>query len=243
LINNIKISTAACYQNLADLSLEENNYDVTVKMLELASQYSPTSKTIKYKKALALIESDPETSAKLFLELFKEDPQHTNFYVYYELLRNLVIQNYKEGDISKAKLYKYRAEKATDFVQNNIIYQNELVFETYKTEAVYSDKKLKLLFDFKIRNLSRLNLDKLHIKVVFKKDNNIIAQYEQELFDGLKELAMHEETPVVSIKSERNLKIKNKENPKFVADVILYKNPKYQLPTQTYNLSFRREMK
>ena len=227
---------ATSYMNLADMFLDEGKYDYTVKLLNKAEEYMPDSIAIKYKKALALLDSDPEQAEKLMDIVFKKDPEHTNFYIYYDLLKKLVIKSYNAKKFAEAKLYKYKAEKLTEFVQDNIIYKNEIAFDAVEAYATIKKKKANIVFKFKIRNLSRLDLRKLHVNIIFKNNDQEIYRFEQELFNNSMYLTMHEETPVLDIKLEKPIKISSKNKPNLTANVELYKNPKYIYKIGVYSI-------
>ena len=236
IISSLKEKTAVSYMNLADLYLEAGKYGATVKYLTKAEDYMPNSLAIKYKKALALVDSDPEYAEELMYQVFQKDPEHTNFYVYYDLLKRLVTIKYHDKKFAEAKLYKYRAEKITNFVQDNIIYKDELAFDIIEKNASIKKKKVNINFRFKIRNLSRLDLRKLHVDIIFKSDSKEIYRFEQEVFNKLTYLSTYEETPVFDIKIGQPIKNPKNRTPQITAEIVVYKNPNYQYPIGTYQI-------
>ncbi|MBQ6516753.1 hypothetical protein IJI31_06190 [bacterium] len=222
--------------NLADLYLDAGKYNYTVKCLTKAEEYMPDSLAIKYKKALALLDSDPEQAEKLMHLVFQKDPEHTNFYIYYDLLKRLVIQKYNEQKYAEAKLYKYRAEKMTNFVQENIIYKDEIAFDVIEKNVAIKKKKANITFRFKIRNLSRLDLRKLHIDIVFKNNDKEIYRFEQEVFNNSTYLTTYEETPVFDIKISQKINYSKKHTPNITAEVVVYKNPNYKYSVGKFQL-------
>ena len=235
-INSIEEKIAVNYIYMADLYLDAGKYNYTLKCLNKAEQYMSDSLSIKYKKALALIDSNPELAEKYMYEVYLKDPEHINFYIYYDLLKKIVTKKYHEQKFSEAKLYKYRAEKITNFVQENIIYKDEVVFDVIEKNASIKKKKVTLNLRFKIRNLSRLDLRKLYIDIVFKNNNKEIYRFEQEVLNSVTYLSTYEETPIFEIKIDRPIKYSKKQPPNISADVVIYKNIKYKYPVGSFNI-------
>lgn len=228
-IKSLKNSTFESAIALADTCVNSDRINDAKDVLKYALTIKPKDFNARYKYAIVTTNQDPETSYKYFSKLFKEDPTRIDYMAYYKLIKYLENCYVEEGDMTKAKLYEFRAQNLLDFVSKNLIYLSDVDFKINSSTLYNVGGKSKILIKFTLQNISNIPMKNLCITVKYKLNNNEIETITKTLADNTNPIAPGDSIIENTIISKAFRKYKKSDIPKISAEIYLYKTENIKL--------------
>ena len=153
----------------ADDNISKNNYEQAKLDLEalLKLKYNPLA---EYKLALIYKPFDVEKSVKYMMNAFKHDPSIVNLEIYYNILEELIQKSTDSGDKTHAKLYEHKQLRLKRFIENNLIYSDDLLVlnPEIKSENKIMGKKWLV---FSLTTNSSLKIGTIQVRLVVRHKN------------------------------------------------------------------------
>lgn len=202
----VENSIASAYVYDAENEVAALNINDAINSLKMALTIVDAP-IVKYKLAILLMKDDPALSEKYFDEVFEKEPTIINYDTYHRFLSELASESELAGDLAKANLYRYRAQKLTDYNNENILLVNDVKIENPKgkIKRSYWSGKYDVSLQFNLKNNSAHNINNLYLEVIFKDDDKIIDTYSEKIIDSKTILGTHAKGPTVNIKTEEPL--------------------------------------
>lgn len=210
--------------NIADICVEHSKVDNAIEYLGKALKIKPNDFNTQYKYALVNVNKNPELSYKYFSKLFKQDPTKINYIAYHELLDRLSDNYYEEGDLTKAKLYDYRAKSLLEYVSENLIYPKDIDFKIIDSTLYTSNGKSKVIIKYNLQNISHITIKRLDMDVVYKINGKEIETYTKKLITNENPLAVGEVAVDNTIIPKIMKKYKATDIPEITVEIYLYKS-------------------
>ncbi len=225
---SINVRAANAYIETANIMVKNGYNSDAVRFLKKAAEYSPDNYEIEYKLAIVYSDLDPIQSVKYFEPLLNEIPQYIDYGVYSKALMKAANIADLEGKPALAKYYRYKIHSIDIFVDNKVIYKNdiEIQLDSFIVRKLWF--KYKLRAQYKLKNISNNDIKHLKADFVLRQKDRIretktitYANPKSPLYSN------GGETPDMEIVFGKNIFTK-KELEQYVIDIYLYKDEKYK---------------
>ncbi len=226
--NSIKSRIVNSYINAADIMVKNNLSKDAVRFLKKAESFSPDNFEIKYKLAILYTDLDPQLALKYLEYLLKKQPQRIDYSVYNKALMRAANIADLEGKVALAKLYRYKIHSNDIFINNKVIYKNDI--QVYVVDFIVRKMwfKYKLKANYRFKNISTNDIKKLNAEFVLRQNDKILetvtktcATKARPLFSG------GGYSDVIQVVFGKNI-FTRKELEQYVIDIYLYKDDKYK---------------
>lgn len=229
------------YTEAAGIMVKNGLNSDAVRFLKKAESYEPDNNSIKYKLAVVYSDLDPILSVKYFEKLFDKMPQNVDYGAYNKaLIKSANIEDL-QGNSTRAKYYRYKIHSLDLFVNNKVVYKNDI--EVYLT----SFKIRKFIFKYRLtghftfKNISASDIFRLSADFVLKDRDKVKEICTVNITDRNKPLFSNGgESNDVEVKFGKNI-FTRKELSKYTMDIYIYKDPKfktflgnYKIPSKTF---------
>lgn len=224
----IKARIINAYIGAADIMVKRGKNSDAVRFLKKAEKYSPENFEIKYKLAIVYSDLDPIKSVEYFEPLLNEKPQLIDYNVYSSALMKAANIADFEGKSTQAKYYRYKIRSIDIFVNQKVVYKNdvETILESFSVKKRFFKYKLKAKYHF--QNVSSTDIKMLKADFVLRQGDKIresvtitCANKQNPFYSN------GGETAQIDIVFGKNIFTK-KELEQYVIDIYLYKNEKYK---------------
>ena len=179
---------------------------------------------------------DPVQSVDYFEHLLSKMPQYIDYETYNRALIKAANISDLEGKPTKAKYYRYKIHSVDLFVNNKVIYKNDIepLMVAFSIKHFLFRYHLKAKFSFK--NISGNDINKLYADFVLKHDENIKETISINCLEKGKPLYSNgDETKNFEVRFNRKV-LTRKELEQYTIDIYLYKDEKYKTLAATYKL-------
>ena len=207
-----------------------------VRFLKKALEYEPDNYMIKYRLAIIYADLDPIESIKYFEFLLQRHPQEIDYKVYNMALIKAANIEELQGNLTKAKYYRYKNHSIDLFLNKKVIYKEniELFIDNIDINKILFRYKIKTKFH--VENVSSSDIYSLKADFVLKYKNkkqevitaDIANKKEVLLSNGGK-------SATVNIEFGKNIYTK-KELANYNVDIYVYKDSHYKTFIGTYKI-------
>lgn len=237
-IKYVENGIASAYVYLAEEYVSQMKIeDATNALMEANSIVN--APIIKYKLALLLMKSDPDTSDKYFDEVYKKEPSLIDFEGYYKFLNYMAQRALEQGSPSQSELYKIKAKKFMTYYESNVLAIQDISVDYIKGEIVFSRwyKRYNINLAMKLKNSSAQEMKSLFLYIIFKNEGQIIDEYHQQVINADQPLGAGQLSPVINIRTSKAIDSDAVEGGKITAEVFASKSEKsYQLAIAKVNI-------
>lgn len=228
--NAIVERIVSAYTEAADTIVKNGFNSDAVRYLKKAEKYRPQNFNIRYKLAIIYSDLDPVESVKYFEKLVDEYPQDIDYGVYSKaLMKSANIADW-EGNTTQAKYYRYRIHSLDIFVNNKVVYKNdvEIYLDSFFVRKIWLKYSLK--GTYRIKNISHTDIRNLSIEFVLRHVDK------DKPLEIVKKKCVGKKNPLYSNGGvtdeilavfDKNIFTK-KELEQYVIDIYLYKDEKYK---------------
>lgn len=238
-IRLVENSIASAYVYLADNYVSEMQISDAINALEIANSIVKAP-ILKYKLAILLQQENPMQAYKYFEEVYKKEPALINYEEYSNFLYTLVDAAVAKGDIAEAELYRYKAKKVKEYYENNVLSIQDIAILEPKGEFFISKffKKCHMNVEFRLKNNSDEEIKSLFITIGFKKDNQKIEEYYQQVIQPEIPLKPHSIGPLVNLNTIHKFAPKEDIPKQITAEITASKSENsYKLNLADINLT------
>lgn len=220
----VKNSMASAYVYIAEDLIEKLKVEEATNALVTANSLVKAP-ILKYKLALLLIKTDPDSALKYFEEVFNEEPGIMDFDVYYSFLTSLSDAADKAGNIGESKLYSYKAKKFKEYFQANILSVDDTRIEMVqgKINPQTWSQKGDLSLNFQLKNTSKNDLNSFFAHVIFRDGSRAITDYTKQIADPKSPLKKDSLSPQIFIKVFKNKYDYNETSENITAEIYVSK--------------------
>lgn len=225
------------YVQTADVLVKRGQNSDAVRFLEKAEKYRPDDFIIKYKLAIIYSDLNPQKSVKYFEPLLDEKPQDIDYGVFNKALMKSANIADLEGNKIQAKYYRYKIHSVDIFVNQKVVYKNDIdvLLDSFKVRKIFFKYKLKS--KFKLKNVSNNDIRTLKADFILKQDNKILETVSKTFADKSKPLYSNGgETPEVEVVFGKNIFTRS-ELERYSIDIYLYKDEKFKTLVTTMPVS------
>lgn len=225
------------YVETADVLVKRGQNSDAVRFLEMAEKYSPDDFKIKYKLAIIYSDLDPQKSVKYFEPLLEKEPQNIDYGVFNKALMKSANIADLEGNNIQAKYYRYKIHSVDIFVNQKVVYKNdiEVLLDSFKVRKIFFKYKLKS--KFKLKNVSNNDIRILRADFILKQDNRVLETVSKTFADKSKPLYSNGgESPEVEVIFGKNIFTRS-ELERYSIDIYLYKDEKFKTLITTMPVS------
>ena len=231
---NQRLSNA--YAELAGILVKNGKNSDAVMYLERALKYTPDNYTIKYRLAIIYTDLDPIKAVEYFEPLVEKIPQEINSSVYSNALMKAANIEDIKGNGIKAKYYRYKVRSLDLFINQHVIYKDdlEMVLNSFTVRKFLF--KYRLTADFKFINNSAQDILKMNTEFVLKHGTKTKYSVVANAADRNSPLFSNGgESKNVIAHFDKNIFTK-KELEQYYIDIYVYKDPKYKTFIGTYKV-------
>ncbi len=220
----IKAGLASSYIYYAEDKVAHMQIDEAINSLQQALTVV-NAPIIKYKLAVLLRDSNPTLSLKYCTEVFNEEPSIINYDWYYQFLSKLSINAELQGDIAESELYRFKIKKLKNYYKNNILSVEDVAILEPRGKIKLNkwSKKYNIDFDFRLKNVSKYNINSLFVEIVFKDGNKVIGDYLKQIVDQKSELKAGSEGITVNINTTKIQTLEDKSPKTITVEVYATK--------------------
>ena len=226
--NEINIRLVNAYVETADIMVKSGYNSDAVRFLKKAEKYAPDNLLIKYKLAIIYSDLDPIKSVEYFEPLLEKIPQKIDYGTYGKALMKAANIADIEGKPTQAKYYRYKIHSVDIFVNQKVIYPNdvEIILDSFIIRKPFFKYSLKAKYRF--RNVS--NADIIKMSAVFNLRQN------DKVLETITKPAANKDVPLFSNGGEtqeievnfgKNIFTK-RELEQYVIDIYVYKDDRYK---------------
>ncbi len=232
---------AAAYTETADLMVKSGLNSDAVRYLKKAENYRPDDFNLRYKLAIIYSDYDPIQSVKYFEPLMEERPQDIDYGVYSKALMKAANIADWEGHPAQAKYYRYKIHSLDIYVNNKVIYKNdvEIYLDSFSVRKVWFKYRLK--GKYRIKNISNTNITNLYADFVLRRRGKHKQLETVNLKCAGRDFPLYSnggftrEMPVVFGKNI----FTRKELEQYVIDIYLYKDKKFKTLINTMSVPLK----
>lgn len=231
-------SLASSYVYLAENDLDVMKPDEAINALKMALTLVDAP-ILKYKLALLLMNENPELAYQYINEVFHKQPDLINYDRTCQFISKLADESEAQGDIAQADLYRYKIKELKDYFKINILSIDDIAIEDAYGEIILKrfTKKYKINLEFRLKNISKSEIDSLFLNVVFRDEKGIIDTYSEQVVDKNSILFTGFYSPTISIKSYKKQTNDDKSPKVITADIYISKTEKaHKLLLTTFEL-------
>lgn len=235
-VESLRNRLVKSYVDAADIIVKNGYNTDAVRFLKKAEAYEPDNHIIKYKLAIIYSDLDPVLSVEYFEHLLSKMPQYIDYETYNRALMKAANIADLEGQPAKAKYYRYKIHSVDLFVNNKVVYKNDIepLMISFSIKHFFFRYNLKTKFRFK--NVSNSDIRKLSADFVLKQGNNIKETVNTNCLQKGKPLYSNgDETKDIEIRFNKKV-FTRKELESYTIDIYLYKDDKYKTLIATYKL-------
>lgn len=225
---SIKKRIINSYIQAADIMVKTGLNTDAIRYLHKAEKYAPADFRIRYKLAIVLSDLDPEKSVTYFEKLLDEIPQEIDYGVFNNALMKSAAIADLDGRLAKAKYYRYKIHSIDLFLNNKVIYKNDIE-TTIQPETIR-----KILFtyplkvSYKFLNISNIDIINLYGDFVLTLNNEPLETITKTIANKNRPLLSYNSEPnTINIKFKRKIFTK-KELANYRIKVYLYKDEKFK---------------
>ena len=222
------------YTEASTILVKEGYNSDAVRFLEKALKYAPDNFYIKYKLAIIYSDLDPVLSIEYFEPLIKKMPQHIDYSTYNKALLKAANICELEGNLTKAKFYRYKSHSIDLMINNKVIYKNdiEVIMNSFTVKKFLFRYRLK--GDYKFRNVSNADIYRMFADFVLKEKDKVKETVTVQCVTKQKPLFSNgEDTDDIVVKLGKNIFTK-RELGDYTIDIYVYKDEKYKTLLGTY---------
>lgn len=237
-IEYTKNSLASSYVYLADVQLDNMEPDDAIESLKTALSII-NAPILKYKLALLLTGTEPETSYNYIVEVFKKAPEIINYEESFNFINTLADNADTEGNIALANLYRYKAKEIKDYFKTNILSVDDIRIEDVYGNMIFKNfrKRYKINFEFRLKNTSPSNISSLYLTVTFKDGDKIIDEYAQQIANNKSILGVGFYSPLISINTYKKQTYDDVFPKQITAEIYVSKTAKsHKILLETYTI-------
>lgn len=232
-----RISNA--YVETADIMVKNARNSDAVNFLKKAEHYAPDNFNIKYKLAIVYSDLDPIKSVEYFEPILKERPQDIDYGVYSKALMKAATIEELQKNHTKSKYYRYKIHSVDLFVNQKVVYKNdlEILLDKFVVRKLWFKYHLEGTFRFK--NVSANDINKLSAEFVFRHGDKILDTVPVKIVGKTNPLYSNGGvTEEVKVSLGKNIFTK-KELEQYVIDIYLYKDKKYKTYISTMKVPLK----
>ena len=172
----IDTRAANAYIETADIMVKNGYNTEAVRFLKKAEQYEPENFEIKYKLAIIYSDLDPMQSVKYFEPLLDKMPQDIDYGVYSKALMKASNIAELQGKPTLAKYYRYKIHSIDIFINQKVIYKNdvEIMLDSFAVRKFWFKYKLKAVY--RIKNVSNSDIKYLWGEFVLKRGDKVLER-------------------------------------------------------------------
>lgn len=223
---NIRIVNA--YLETANIMVKNGYNSDAVRFLKKAKKYDKDNFEIRYKLAIVYSDLNPIKSVKYFEPLLEEMPQRIDYGVFTKALMKAANIADLEGKPTLAKYYRYKIHSVDLFVEQKVVYPNdvEILLTSFNVRKILFKYKLRAIYKFK--NASNKNINKLYAEFILKQNDKILETITKEVVNRNKPLVINGgKSGDVNVTFGKKIFTK-KELEQYYIDIYLYKDEKYK---------------
>lgn len=216
------------YVETADVLVKRGQNSDAVRFLQKAEKYRPDDFKIKYKLAIIYSDLDPQKSVKYFEPLLEKEPQKIDYGVFDKALMKSANIADLEGNKIQAKYYRYKIHSVDIFVNQKVVYKNdiEILLDSFKIKKIFFKYKLKS--KFKLKNVSNSDIRFLYADFVLKQNDKTLEIVNKTFADKTNPLYSNGgESPEVEVIFGKNIFTRS-ELERYSIDIYLYKDEKFK---------------
>ena len=231
----------SAYIETADIMVKSGYNSDAVRFLKKAEYYRPDNFTIRYKLGIIYSDMDPVKSVKYFEKLIEEQPQDIDYGVYSKALMKSANISDLEGNPTQAKYYRYKIHSLDIFVNNKVIYKNdiEIYLNSFLARKIWLKYRLK--GKYRIKNISHTDITNLSAEFVLRHREKV------KPLEVVTKKCVTKKSPLYSnggvtdeilVVFDKNIFTK-KELEQYVIDIYLYKDDKYKTLVNTMHVPLK----
>ncbi len=227
------------YVNAADIIVKNGYNSDAIRFLKKALEYAPNDYKINYKMAIIYTDLDPLLAVEYFEPLLKKIPQKIDYSTYNKALMKAANIYDLQGEPTKAKYYRYKIHSIDIFVNNKVVYKNDL--ETKMTAFKISHVLFRYGFkaNFIIKNISSTDILNMTADFVLKQGNKIKETISVNCVNKDNPLLSNGgESDVIEVNFKKKLLTRN-EMEQYHIDMYLYKDEKFKTHAATFELPLK----
>lgn len=218
---------ASAYVYLAEQKVKTMQIDDAINYLETANSIV-NAPIIKYKLAILLSKSKPDTAFQYFEEVFDKAPELINQHDYKDFLLDMASNAIEDGNMGEAALYQYKAQKLDEYFKTNILSVDDIGVELAEGKIKLNKwtNKYEINLQIKIKNKSKIDMDSLYMYVTFKDKLKTLDEYSEQVINDKFKLYSGLESPIISVKTKIKHEKEDKHPHIITADVYVSKTEK-----------------
>lgn len=194
---------------------------------------------IKYKLALLLMNDNHEQAYNYFEDVFKTAPELINYDTYYKFLSAMIDEENANGNSAVAELYQFKLDKIKEYFKINILSIDDIVLKDLRTKIKSNNwtKKDTIYLEARFENVSKNDINSLFVEIIFKDNNQVIADYTKQIIDLNSPLKPSQISPLISIRVSEPQTNKNNSLKNITAEIYISKTGKsYKLLLKTIEI-------
>ena len=163
-------------------------------------------------------------------------PQYIDYTTYNKTLMKAANIADLEGNPTKGKYYRYRIHSIDLFVNQKVVYKNdiEVNMDSFSVRNILFKYKLRSTFSFK--NVSNSDIYRLSADFILRQGDKERERYSMNCVNKNRPLFSNGgETKQFEVRFGKNI-FTRKELEEYEIDIYLYKDPKYKTLVATYRL-------
>ena len=226
------------YVQTADIMVKNGLNSDAVRFLAKAEKLAPKNFLIRYKLAIIYSDLDAEKSVKYFERLMEECPQEIDYGVYAKALMKAANIADWQGNNIQAKYYRYKIHSLDLFVDNKVIYKNdvEIYLDSFTVRKMWLKYHLRGMY--RIKNVSHTDITNLSAEFVLKRKDNgkILESVNTKVVTKNNPLYSNGGvTEAIMVNLGKNIFTK-RELDQYIIEIYLYKDEKYKTLITTMNV-------
>ena len=197
-----------------------------IRFLNKAKKIAPNDYKIKYKLAIIYADLDPIKAVEIFDYLFEKSPQNVDYTVYTSALMKSANIEDLSGNPIKAKYYRYKVHSIDLFINNKVIYRDDLDIFCTSFSIKKFMFKYRLKAKYKIKNVSPNDIIKMSVDFVLRQNDEEKERYTIHCVNKNEPLLSNgSETNEIEVNFGKNIYTK-RELKQYVIDIYVYKDKK-----------------
>lgn len=227
------------YIEAADVMVKHDKNGEAIKLLKLAENYEPDNLQIIYKLAIIYSDADPLKAVDYLERLLKEEPQDLDYDLYCRTMLKAASIKDLEGDHTLAKYYRYRIHSVDLFLNNKVIYKNDIdiYLNSFIVRKIFFRYKLKGLYQ--IANISHSDIKNLSADFVLKNKDKVVEIIPIKIVDASEPLTSNGgKSDEFTVTFGKNIFTK-KELENYTIDIYLYKIEKFKTLVATMQVPLK----
>ncbi len=235
-LKSIKQRLIDSYREAATVIIKYGYNSDAVRFLKKALKYDPNNDDIKYRLAIVYADLDPIKSVEYFEKLTKQIPQNIDYNVYSRALMKAANIEDIKGNGTKAKYYRYKVHSLELFVNNKVVYKDDIDIFLDSFEIKKTLFKYRLNANFRFRNNSANTIYKMTTEFILRQGNK---EKEKIVLKNINKnnpfFSNGGELKNIEIEMGKNIYTK-RELDKYYIDIFMYKDPQYKTLVGTFKL-------